>query len=90
MAALAIAAEAAPQTSRGEQSWKKSGSKEGEEGIERTLSEQECDLMIEALRRELNGIKVESRAAGASRTARFMQFRCDFSEPVGVADVPPG
>lgn len=28
--------------------------------LERTESEQECDLMIEALRRELDGIKVRT------------------------------
>lgn len=31
-----------------------------EKHLERTESEQECDLMIEALRRELDGIRVRS------------------------------
>ena len=35
----------------------------------RTASEQECDLMIEALRRELHGIKVRFLACSSVRSA---------------------
>ena len=40
------------------ETWKDDRGEVEDEGLERTASEQECDLMIEALRRELDGIKV--------------------------------
>ena len=44
---------------RAEAAWTGGDStEEDDRRLERTSSEQECDLMIEALRRELEGIKV--------------------------------
>ena len=41
--------------------WRRSGDEEAERCIERTASEQECELMLEALCRELGEIKVSLR-----------------------------
>ena len=41
--------------------WRESSGEEEERCVERTTSEQECDLMLEALCRELGEIKVSAR-----------------------------
>ena len=70
-----------------EDKWRESYGGEGY--LERTSSEEQCELMMDALRRELGEIKVGKELRRALRSLRGGYF-FPIAEPASVADLSPG